>query len=291
MSALHNGFNLFFSLFIFFISPFFVDAKAFHSILYFLHKQRVNADFSIIYLFVGCNFTLLQIYYRPIMFCAVLWEFWVFCSVFQLIEMLVREYVEVNNQIFVCGFFSLSYLFVDEMALDPFIFVACFQWNTVHASLTAVVTGTQPIFFNTFQCWVTPWEEVSRHLTEKLNRLAFGKWWTTKENRLYPLPSGARSWMTRFAHKAGTGGSKIRPFGNWAKDNPSNELKHTIATNVFILFASFLNFDVWKNRKNVEFEITFNKLTPGKETTRKIHHLNFQKKHQLIKLLNSGKKY
>lgn len=64
------------------------------------------------------------------------------------------------------------YLFVHHAALDPFIFVACFQWNGIHAHFTTVVTTTQPIFFDTFQCWITPWKEVS---AEK-QKFATKKW-------------------------------------------------------------------------------------------------------------------
>lgn len=55
-----------------------------------------------------------------------------------------------------------------------------------------------------------------------------------KLNKNYPLPSGARSWMVRWAHNAGTGGSKIRPFGNWANATLSAEQKQANAMNVFI---------------------------------------------------------
>ena len=57
--------------------------------------------------------------------------------------------------------YNKCYLFVNHAALDPFIFIACFQWNWIHTHFTAIVTSAQPIFFNTFQSWITPWEEVS----------------------------------------------------------------------------------------------------------------------------------
>lgn len=67
----------------------------------------------------------------------------------------------------------------------------------------------------------------------------------------YPFPSGARSWIDRSPHNAGTGGSKIRPFGNWAKAKHTTELKHITATARFIfnsiyLFPTFWNLHPFK---------------------------------------------
>lgn len=55
----------------------------------------------------------------------------------------------------------------------------------------------------------------------------------------YPLLSGARSWIWRWAHNAGTGASKKRPFGNWAKAVLNTALKQTTAINVFIFSSVF----------------------------------------------------
>lgn len=59
--------------------------------------------------------------------------------------------------------------------------------------------------------------------------------WSRQLNQ-YPFPSGDLSWMTRWAHRAGTGGSKILPFGNWAKLNPIIDV-NKINTFIFLSVA------------------------------------------------------
>lgn len=57
--------------------------------------------------------------------------------------------------------------------------------------------------------------------------------------------------MLRWAHKAGTGGSKIRPFGNWANATLSAEQKQTNAMNVFIFVQYYSTGEMnQKNSKN-----------------------------------------
>lgn len=54
---------------------------------------------------------------------------------------------------------------------------------------------------------------------------------------VYPLPSGARSWINLDAHNDGTGGSNIRPFGNWAEIIVIADAKQIKPMNIFILCA------------------------------------------------------
>lgn len=105
----------------------------------------------------------------------------------------------------------------------------------------------------------TPRRAGSRHekkyLRQKINRIKrlfyFREWFF---NFVYPFPSGARSWMVRSAHSAGTGGSKIRPLGNWANAKHMTELKHITATArfIFAFSADFFYFSrqrIWKSMK------------------------------------------
>ena len=57
--------------------------------------------------------------------------------------------------------------------------------------------------------------------------------WSLHENQ-YPFPSGLLSWITRCAHNAGTGGSRIRPLGNCAKLSPRIEV-NTINTLMLLI--------------------------------------------------------
>lgn len=56
--------------------------------------------------------------------------------------------------------------------------------------------------------------------------------WSLQLNQ-YPFPSGLLSWITRCAHRAGFGGSRILPFGNCAMLSPMTD---TITINTFIFF-------------------------------------------------------
>lgn len=56
--------------------------------------------------------------------------------------------------------------------------------------------------------------------------------------------------MTRWAHSDGTGGSKMRPFGNWAATIVmATDAKHTKPMNVFMI-ANFVQNLLALRKKN-----------------------------------------
>lgn len=61
-----------------------------------------------------------------------------------------------------------TYIFTNNTLFNPFIFQASFQGNGVHATSTAVVSGAQPIFFNTLQSRIAPREEITEMENLKL---------------------------------------------------------------------------------------------------------------------------
>lgn len=69
---------------------------------------------------------------------------------------IVKRFETIGN---LCVF--NDYLSVDQSLLDPFVFVAGLQRNGVHATLTAVVSGAQPVLFNSLKGRVAPREEIS----------------------------------------------------------------------------------------------------------------------------------
>lgn len=54
-----------------------------------------------------------------------------------------------------------THLSVNNSLLDPVVFIAGLQGYRVHASLTAEVSCTQPVLFDSLKSWVTPRKEVS----------------------------------------------------------------------------------------------------------------------------------
>lgn len=136
---------------------------------------------------------------------------------------------------------SNAYLSRNESLLNPFIFRTCLHRNRIHTSLSAEVSCVQPVLFNALQAGVFPWEEISVEEVQT-PQVWKSKCINSKEFVIaYPLPSGARSWITRWAHRFGTGGSKILPFGNWAKHTLRIEAKTT---------KDFIMSLIWEKREN-----------------------------------------
>lgn len=55
-----------------------------------------------------------------------------------------------------------THLAVDQSLLHPFVLVARLQRHGVHAPLTAIVAGAQPVLLDALQGGITPREEVSK---------------------------------------------------------------------------------------------------------------------------------